>query len=428
MLLRLFVVLVLVSLSGCRVYMAGYLDDWSDVIVGEGDVDPISQTGTGTARFEKSGITCTGVFTPSQKPGKRSGQQTGRFTCSDGRRVETESFPMDMSSGVGTGRDELGYTAQWSFHTSAEPMQVLAENYRREVASRNVSNAAFVAKVPRGQQVPSSVAILPPVGAAPVAIPSAVPAIGTGNAVAPSTAPTSSGSALPASGTTQRVALVIGNSSYKDAPLRNPVNDARLMAARLREVGFEVMLVENGLQRDINRALTRFGERLNSQTIGLFFYAGHGMQVKGRNFLLPVDAVITTEASVRNESIDVDQVLEQMSASGSLLNLVILDACRNNPFERRFRGSSGGLAQIDAPKGTLIAFSTAPGKVAADGEGANSAYTEALAKAMTEPGAPVETVFKRVRNEVSRTSRDQQIPWEASSLTGDFYFVSSVRQ
>ncbi len=406
---RLSVLLILFLLAGCRVYMAGHIDDWSDTVTGEGVVDPFTNTGTGSARFEKSGITCTGDFVPG-----RGGGLLGRFTCSDGRRMETHSYPVDTVSGRGTARDEFGYTGQFLFSTNAAPMAEKAEEYRREVAKRNVSVDAFVAKIPRGTK-PVGVTLLAPVQPPIVAVPS------TSSAIA---APAQ---AVAAAAGVKRIALVIGNSAYKDAPLKNPVNDARLMAARLREVGFEVMLLENGVQREMNRALTRFGERLSAQTMGLFFYAGHGMQVRGRNFLLPVDAAVTTEASVRNESIDVDQVLEQMSGSGSPLNLVILDACRNNPFERRFRGSSGGLAQIDAPKGTLIAFSTAPGKVAADGEGNNSAYTEALAKAMSEGNLPVESVFKRVRNEVSRISRDQQIPWESSSLTGDFYFVAAPR-
>jgi uncharacterized caspase-like protein len=138
--------------------------------------------------------------------------------------------------------------------------------------------------------------------------------------------------------------------------------------------------------------------------------------------LLPVDAQITSEASTRSESVDLDQILDQLSASGGQFSLVVLDACRNNPFERRFRGGGGGLAQVDAPKGTLIAYATAPGRVALDGEGENSTYTTALLRALDEPGLPVESVFKRVRGDVSRTTGDQQIPWESSSLTGDFYF------
>ena len=219
----------------------------------------------------------------------------------------------------------------------------------------------------------------------------------------------------------QKIALVIGNSAYPSAPLRNPVNDAKAMAEKLRQLGFDVTLRTNATQKDINRAVVQFGQKLASGSVGLFYYAGHGLQVRGKNFLIPVDAEIESEASVRSESVDVDQVLDQFSASR--LSMVILDACRNNPFERRFRASAGsGLAQIDAPKGTLIAYSTAPGKTAADGTGSNGIYTEELLKTLDRPGLKVEDVFKQVRINVAKVTQDQQIPWEASSLTGEFFF------
>jgi len=219
----------------------------------------------------------------------------------------------------------------------------------------------------------------------------------------------------------QRIALVIGNSDYATAPLRNPVNDATAMADKLRSLDFEVILRTNVTQKEMNRAVVQFGQKLISGSVGLFYYAGHGLQVRGKNFLLPVDAEIDNEASVRSESVDVDQVLDQFNYSR--LSMVILDACRNNPFERRFRAAiSGGLAQIDAPKGTLIAYATAPGKTAADGNGKNGIYTENLLRALDVPGAKVEDVFKRVRIDVARATQDQQIPWEASSLTGEFFF------
>ncbi len=162
-------------------------------------------------------------------------------------------------------------------------------------------------------------------------------------------------------------------------------------------------------------------------SVGLFYYAGHGLQVRGKNFLVPVDAEIENEASVRSESVDVDQVLDQFVSSR--LSMVILDACRNNPFERRFRaGQGGGLAQIDAPKGTLIAYSTAPGKTAADGSGFNGVYTEQLLKTLDTPGLKVEDVFKQVRINVARLTQDQQIPWEASSLTGEFFFRAPIER
>ncbi len=225
----------------------------------------------------------------------------------------------------------------------------------------------------------------------------------------------------------RRVALVVGNASYVESPLSNPINDARAMADALKKRGFEVILRENTSKLDLERAVSDFGEKLQQGATGLFYYAGHGMQVNGRNFLVPVDARIPSEQRVRLEAVDVDLVLEQMQAARSAVNLIILDACRNNPFEKRFRSGGGsGLAQINAPEGTLIAYATAPGSVAADGSGRNSIYTEELLKAMQAQGAKVEEVFKTVRVAVSRRTKGAQTPWEASSLIGDFFFVPPV--
>jgi formylglycine-generating enzyme required for sulfatase activity/uncharacterized caspase-like protein len=219
-----------------------------------------------------------------------------------------------------------------------------------------------------------------------------------------------------------RVALVIGNAAYPGvAALRNPANDATDVAAKLRRLGFSVALKTNVSQKEMLRALTDFGDKVQPGAEALFFYAGHGMQVRGRNYLIPVDAEIRTENAVSSEAVDVDQLLDKLAAAR--LSIVILDACRNNPFERRFRGSGQGLAQINAPTGTLIAYATAPGKVAADGEGRNGLYTSELLSAMDVSGIKIEDVFKRVRANVVRKSGDVQTPWESSSLTGDFYFV-----
>jgi uncharacterized caspase-like protein len=221
----------------------------------------------------------------------------------------------------------------------------------------------------------------------------------------------------------KRVALVIGNAAYKEQPLKNPVNDAKAMAAKLRQIGFQVIERTNATKSQMEKAVADFGEALNAGAVGLFYYAGHGLQVGGRNFLVPVDATITSEQRVRLETLDVDVVLDQMEAAKSGVNLLILDACRNNPFERRFRATGGGLAQINAPQGTLIAYATAPGKVAADGDGANGLYTAKLLQHIATPGLPVEEVFKRVRIDVSRETNADQTPWESSSLTGSFTFV-----
>jgi hypothetical protein len=226
-------------------------------------------------------------------------------------------------------------------------------------------------------------------------------------------------------GAERRVALVIGNGAYQAAAkLANPVNDARAMAAKLKKVGFDVIEVEDGTQQSMRRAIGAFSNKLAADAVSLFYYAGHGMQVNGKNYLIPVDAEISTEQTVRLETIDVDAVIDQMAMAKSRINLVILDACRNNPYERRFRSQSGGLASIEAPTGTMIAYATSPGRVAADGDTGNGLYTSELVQAIDMPSAKVEDVFKRVRANVVTRSKGEQTPWESSSLTGDFYFSS----
>ncbi len=233
----------------------------------------------------------------------------------------------------------------------------------------------------------------------------------------------------PAAVTSQRVALVIGNASYKDAPLTNPVNDARAISAALQESGFTVILRENTDQRGMLAALREFGDKLRggdpkngTSPVGLFYYAGHGMQIKGRNYLIPVGANVEREDEVAYSAVDAQAVLDKMEAAGNAANIMILDACRNNPFTRSARSGQAGLAQMDAPVGTLVAFATSPGTVASDGAGANGLYTQHLLTAMRQNGSKVEDVFKQVRANVRRDSQGKQVPWEATSMEGDFYF------
>src|SRR5262245_45355638 len=226
----------------------------------------------------------------------------------------------------------------------------------------------------------------------------------------------------PAAPSSSRVALVIGNSDYKDSPLANPVNDAGDIAATLSQFGFEVMKGMNVDQRQMKELIREFGAKMQSGGVGVFFFAGHGVQVKGLNYLIPVKAVINKEPEVEFEAIEVGFVLAQMEAAANRINIVILDACRNNPFARSFRSAARGLASIDAPVGTLIAYATAPGRTASDGSGRNGLYTKELLAAMRVPGLKIEDIFKQVRSEVRRQSNNQQIPWEASSVEGDFYF------
>ena len=224
----------------------------------------------------------------------------------------------------------------------------------------------------------------------------------------------------------RRVALVVGNSSYKTSPLKNPANDARAVAAALRRLGFEVIERQNLTREAFSLAARDFGDRLKGATVGLFYFAGHGLQVRGRNFLVPVDADIAREDEVPYRSLDVNEVLDKMDAARTPINLVLLDACRNNPFARSFKLSQVGLAQMDAPAGTLIAFATSPGSVAQDGEGDNGLYTSALLKHITTPALPIEQMLKRVRVDVARSSNNGQVPWESSSLNRDFAFASGL--
>jgi hypothetical protein len=251
-------------------------------------------------------------------------------------------------------------------------------------------------------------------------------ALAVGDAVAQTPASTAGG-AVPLATPEKRIALVIGNATYAVGRLNNPVLDGRAMAQTLRGLGFEVLAHENLGYRDMRRAVAEFGERLAGNGVGLFYYSGHGLQVNGRNYLVPVDADIKNERYVVAEAIDADSVLLQMQEAKSRVNIVILDACRDNPFGNRFRALSRGLAFMDVPAGTYVAYSTAPGSVAEDGEpGRNGIYTSELLKALREPGLRIEDVFKRVRIAVQARTQNRQNPWDASSMTGDFVFKSSA--
>jgi uncharacterized caspase-like protein len=233
----------------------------------------------------------------------------------------------------------------------------------------------------------------------------------------------------------RRYALVIGNGAYSFAPLKNPVNDARAVAASLRRLGFDVDLRENIALPALLEALRQFAFTGHGYDVRLFYYGGHGMQLDGKNYLLPVDTDIKTEQDLPTRSADLGEFLERVGQFSRGLNILILDACRNNPFSGdgvpladgrrvRFRGAvPGGLAPVEAPRGTLVAYSTAPGAIALDGAGGrHSLYTEQLLEQIDTPGLPVEQLFKRVRIAVAAATRRQQVPWENSSLMGDFCF------
>jgi len=231
-----------------------------------------------------------------------------------------------------------------------------------------------------------------------------------------------------------RIALVIGNSKYRNAgQLTNSANDARLMADTLRSLGFN--LIGGGPQIDLDkagldRAAQNFGRELQGADVGLFYYAGHGVQVRGSNYLVPVDANPTRESDIDFQMLDVLLVLRQMEGAGTRLNVVILDACRNNPFGRRgLRATTSGLAQMQAPEGTLISYATQPGNVALDGFGDNSPYTKALAQTIQRPGLDIFQTFNEVGLAVMQATGKAQQPWVSTSpIKGNFYFAGTAPQ
>ncbi|MGZ3236539.1 MAG: caspase family protein [Burkholderiaceae bacterium] len=223
-----------------------------------------------------------------------------------------------------------------------------------------------------------------------------------------------------------RIALVIGNSAYQSSPLKNPINDSRAMSIKLRTLGFDVIERENLTQKQVGSVLREFKSKLKPGAVALFFYAGHGLQVRGVNYLPTVDAEIASEEDVPLQSINLNQILELLDESKTRMNLIFLDACRNNPYVRTFRSLTNGLSSVSAPSGTIISFATRPGSVAADGGGNHSFYTEKLLANMDKP-MPIEQVLKNVVSGVKAASNGQQEPWMEGSIEGDFYFVSATQ-
>lgn len=233
-----------------------------------------------------------------------------------------------------------------------------------------------------------------------------------------------------------RIALVIGNGAYRAAPLKNPAGDASAVAASLRGLGYDVTLRQNTRLPELIESLREFSVRAPRASVRMLFYAGHGVQVKGRNYLVPIDADPQVEEEIQRQSADVGEFVDRLSAIRTGINIVVLDACRVNPFAAgvivgpdgrrlKFRGAApGGLATLDAPVGTLVAFSTAPNGVALDGAGGSnhSVYARHLLANLATPGLQIEQLFKRVRIGVAQDTGRAQVPWESSSLTADFCF------
>lgn len=228
-----------------------------------------------------------------------------------------------------------------------------------------------------------------------------------------------------------RVALVVGNARYDTGlgALSNPVNDANLIARALRRAGFDVDLETNLDQKAMKRAIGRLGMRLAAagpHATGLFYYGGHGLQVNNENYLVPIGADIEADTDADIEGVAASHVLHQMEAASNAVNIVILDACRNTPVLRKVRSTNRGLVRMDAPKGSFIAYSTAPGEVATDGNGTNSPFAQALSEGLQVAGVPIDQVFIGVRRKVLDATGQKQTPWTSSSLVNNFYFTGPV--
>jgi Caspase domain len=230
-------------------------------------------------------------------------------------------------------------------------------------------------------------------------------------------------------GPEQRVALVIGNSNYQNvAQLPNPDNDAQSMAQFLNSAGFEVISATDLTQNDMLKVVQDFSARIAAHgpnTVAMIYYAGHGVQLAGENYLIPVDAKISSPSDLANNSVRLVDIMATLEAIPSRLRIVVLDACRNNPFPT-VNDAGRGLAIVDAPNGSIVGYSTAPGAEALDGSGGHSPYTAAFLRDAREPNVPIEQLFKRVRLDVNHATEGQQTPWESSSLTSDFYFFGDT--
>jgi len=338
------------------------------------------------------------------KDDKRNGQ--GTFTAADGNRYVGE-FKDDKAHGLGTlfasngTVISQGVWADDKFVRSAPVKQAIAPSAQPSSIEINRLAAEVEAERKKRQKLEEQLSV------AQQSIQTNKPA--------------------ETSGIERRIALVIGNATYKVNPLKNPVNDSTDMARSLRSVGFDVIEANNTTLAQMREATRRFADKLGNSDVGLVYYSGHGVEVKGKNYLIPVNADIKREYEVVDQAFDASQFLEMMDnirgPNNKRVNILIVDACRNNELQKSWRSTNNGLARMDAPGGTFISFATAPGRVAADGVGRNSPYTKHLLQALKQPNVPIEQVFKVVRRNVMEETKGEQIPWENSSLVGDFYFT-----
>ncbi|QWD67738.1 caspase family protein [Polynucleobacter sp. VK25] len=222
-----------------------------------------------------------------------------------------------------------------------------------------------------------------------------------------------------------RSGLIIGNSKYPDSPLTNPANDAAAISKELNLLGFNTSLLMDASLKNLKSAIQKYTDQLNKEkSVGLFYYAGHGVQLGWRNYLVPVDAEIDRVDDIPKQAYELNVMLAALTKAQNPMNIIILDACRDNPFGKKMPIEQKGLSQFDAPPNSVLCYATAPGNVASDGSGTNGLFTENLLREMRNPTAKIEDVMKRVRLNVRLASKGQQIPWESTSLENDFYFNS----
>jgi uncharacterized caspase-like protein len=221
----------------------------------------------------------------------------------------------------------------------------------------------------------------------------------------------------------KHIALLIGNSKYSKAKVKSPENDALLLAEELKEKGFDVIACTNLTIREMKIQMQEFEDKLKQiNGIALFFYSGYGLQFNGQNYLVPIDAQINKEQDIELEAIDIQKLIGEMEIAKNALNLIILDASRENPFSKIVKKKDNGLAIIDPPLGTLVAYSTTPGNYSVENDGDNSLYIRELVRAIKMPGLKMEEIFKKVRKQVYKKTNGLQSTWENSSLFNDFYF------
>ena len=364
-----------------------------------GDYKDDKYNGQGTETFADGG-----KYVGSFKDGKSDGQGTETFA--DGKKYIGE-FKDNKINGQGTlyasnGRVlQQGIWADSKFVRSAPVQQATAPSAQTSSSERERINAEVEAERKKRQELEEQLRV--------------------------AQQPNQPGKPTVSSVNERRVALVIGNATYKINPLKNPVNDSTDMARSLRSVGFDVIEANNTTLIQMREATRRFADKLGNSDVGLVYYSGHGVEVKGKNYLIPVNADIKREYEVVDQAFDASQFLEMMDnirgPNNKRVNILIVDACRNNELQKSWRSTNNGLARMDAPGGTFISFATAPGRVAADGVGRNSPYTKHLLQALKQPNVPIEQVFKVVRRNVMEETKGEQIPWENSSLVGDFYFT-----